>query len=77
MHIIKKRPTNESKMEKPNDQLLTKIDAIILRAYEMDSNFHKGDLEEYIEAEFDVVIDVNERLKIYYNEDTGFAFTLN
>lgn len=52
-----------------------RIDAIILRAFEMDNNFHQGDLVKYIKTQYGIEVDLQERLKIYHNPDTGHDFS--
>lgn len=69
--------TKTTKMEKPDNTLLTKIDALILKAHEMDNNFSREDVAEYIYKEFGVEVNVTERLKEYYNENTGLSFGLD
>ena len=51
--------------DKPDSRLLTKIDAVILRALEMDRDMSHADLEEFIFKEYGVEVSVKERLKEY------------
>lgn len=61
---------------KPSDQMLTKIDAFILRQLEMNNGLKKSELEERIFSRYGFNIDVDERLKNYITpeQDNNFLY---
>lgn len=61
-------------MEKPSEQMLTKIDAYILRSLELDTRLSHKELEKRIFNRYGYNVDISERLKEYTNPDGEFPF---
>lgn len=59
---------------KPSSQLLTRIDAFILRSLELDRELTHTKLEERIKSRYGVDISVKERLKEYIPPDDDNPF---
>ncbi len=58
----------------PNNKMLTRIDAFILRSLEDDTSLTNADLEKRIHNRYGYDISVSERLKEYTNKDGEFPF---
>lgn len=61
---------------KPSEQMLTRIDAFILRSLEMERELTHEELEERIKSRYGCDISVKERLKEYIppNDDNPFIY---
>lgn len=62
-------------MEKPSDQILTKIHAYVLRQLEMNREMTHKKLEKQVFERYGYSVSVAEILKEYTNQDGEFPFT--
>lgn len=61
-------------MDHPSEQLLTRIDAFMLRSLELDRELTHKELEKRIKSRYGVDISVRERLKEYIPPDDDNPF---